>query len=39
MYGVWRAPFLRMAEKIKANEVALHEYIYRKNDDHNARDS
>lgn len=39
MYGVWRAPFSRMVEKIQANEVVLHEYLHRKDDDHNARDS
>lgn len=39
MYGVWKAEFSRMTEKIQANEVRLHEYLYRKDDDHNARDS
>lgn len=39
LYGVWRAPFQRMAEKIQAGEVALHAYIHRVNDDHNAKDS
>ena len=39
LYGVWRAPFQRMAEKIQAGEVSLHAYIHRVNDDHNARDS
>lgn len=39
LYGVWRAPFRRMAEIIQANEVALHEYMHRVDDDHNARDS
>lgn len=39
LYGVWRAPFARMAERIEAGMVALHPYKFRKNDDHNARDS
>ena len=37
--GIWRADFSRMSEKIQRNEVALHPYIHRKNDDHNAKDS
>lgn len=37
--GVWRASFQRMAEKIEAGEVALHPYMNRVNDDHNAKDS
>ena len=37
--GIWRADFARMSEKIQRNEVALHPYIHRKNDDHNAKDS
>ena len=39
LYGVWRASFQRMAEKIQAGEVALHPYMHRVNDDHNARES
>lgn len=39
LYGVWRAPFQRMAEKIRAGEVALHPYMHRMHDDHNARES
>lgn len=39
LYGVWRASFPAMAEKIQAGEVALHAYMHRVNDDHNARDS
>lgn len=39
LYGVWRAPFLKMAGKIQAGEVALHAYMHRMNDDHNAKDS
>lgn len=39
MYGVWKAEFSRMAEKIQAGEVVLHEYLHRKDDDHNAKDS
>lgn len=39
LYGVWRAPFQRMAEKIQAGEVVLHVYMHRVNDDHNARES
>ncbi len=39
MYGVWKAKFSRMAEKIQADEVVLHEYLHRKDDDHNARES
>lgn len=39
LYGVWRAPFSRMAQKIQAGEVALHHYMHRVNDDHNAKDS
>lgn len=39
LYGVWRASFSRMAQKIQAGEVALHHYMHRVNDDHNAKDS
>lgn len=39
LYGVWRAPFSRLAEKIEAGEVSLHQYQYRVNDDHNAKES
>lgn len=39
MYGVWRTSFSRMVEKIQNNEVVLHEYLHRKDDDHNAKDS
>lgn len=38
-YGVWRASFLKMVKKIKKGEVALHQYIHRVADDHNAKDS
>lgn len=37
--GIWRADFMRMAEKIQRNEVVLHPYMHRKDDDHNAKDS
>lgn len=39
LYGVWKAPFRKMAEKIEAQEVALHGYQHRQNDDHNAKES
>lgn len=39
LYGVWRASFQRMREKIENNEVVLHAYMHRTNDDHNAKDS
>lgn len=37
--GIWRAHFSHMIEKIQANEVALHPYRHRVDDDRNARDS
>lgn len=37
--GVWVAKFSDMANKIEQNEVYLHEYIHRKDDDVNAKDS
>lgn len=37
--GVWRAKFIDMANKIEKGEVYLHEYLHRKNDDINAKDS
>lgn len=37
--GIWRASFSRMSELIENGIVALHPYIYRQNDDHNAKDS
>lgn len=39
LYGVWRAPFAKMVEKIEGGTVALHSYKHRVNDDHNARES
>lgn len=39
LYGVWKASFQRMAEKIQAGEVVLHVYMHRVNDDHNAKES
>lgn len=35
--GVWRAPFAELARRIESGEAPLHEYIHRKDDDHNAR--
>lgn len=37
--GVWRASFPEMAKKIQDQKVALHSYMHRKDDDHNAKDS
>lgn len=37
--SVWRASFQKMAEKIQSGEAALHAYIHRVNDDHNAKES
>jgi hypothetical protein len=37
--GVWRASFSKMAEQIQSGSVALHQYLYRTTDDHNAKDS
>lgn len=37
--GVWRASFRDMAEAIEHNSVVLHNYQFRRNDDHNARNS
>ena len=37
--GIWRAPFEKMAQKIEHKQVALHPYMHRTNDDHNAKDS
>lgn len=37
--GVWRASFSMMASKIQSGIVALHSYIHRTNDDHNAKES
>ena len=37
--GVWRARFPDMANAIKSKQVVLHEYIHRRNDDHNAKSS
>lgn len=39
LYGVWRAPFMKMARKIQVGEVALHTYQHRMDDDHNAKES
>lgn len=39
MDGVWRASIGKMIEYIETGEVSLHEYIFRKNDNHNARES
>ncbi len=39
LYGVWKARFPCLASKIETDEVALHSYQNRKDDDHNARDS
>lgn len=39
LHGVWRASFSRMREKIENDEVVLHTYIHRTNDNHNAKDS
>lgn len=36
---MWRAKFIDMANKIEIGEVYLQEYLYRKNDDINAKDS
>ena len=37
--GIWRASFHDMAEAIENGSVVLHNYQFRQNDDHNARDS
>lgn len=37
--GIWRASFHDMAEAIENGFVVLHNYQFRQNDDHNARDS
>ena len=37
--GIWRAEFRNMAREIEDKTVALHSYLHRKTDDHNARDS
>lgn len=37
--GVWRASFSVMRGMIERGDVSLHPYTYRKNDDHNAKDS
>lgn len=37
--GVWKAEFAKMVELIENGTVALHPYMHRTNDDHNARDS
>ena len=39
VYGVWRASFSKLAEKIEAGNVVLHKYLHRINDDHNAKES
>ncbi len=39
LYGIWRAPFQKLAEKIQKGEVALHAYQHRVHDDHNAKES
>ena len=39
IYGVWRADFQAMSNCIIQNQIPLHSYMHRKNDDHNARDS
>lgn len=39
VYGVWRAPFRKLAQKIQVGEVALHTYQHRESDDHNAKKS
>ena len=37
--GIWRAEFKNMAREIENKTAALHSYLHRKTDDHNARDS
>lgn len=37
--GVWRAKFSDMAKKIEQNQVKLHSYMHRVNDDVNAKES
>lgn len=37
--GVWRGNFSKMAKCIESGSAPLHPYIYRKFDDHNAKDS
>ena len=37
--GVWRAEFSKIADIINDNKVALHKYMHRCNDDHNAKES
>lgn len=37
--GVWKAEFAKMVELIEDGTVALHPYMHRTNDDHNAKDS
>ena len=39
LYGVWRAPFAKLAEKIEKGDAYLHAYQHRTDDDHNARES
>ena len=39
IHGVWRAEFSIMAEYIDTERVYLHQYLNRKNDNFNARDS
>lgn len=39
MNGVWRANINKIIEYIESETVSLHEYIYRKNDNHNAKES
>lgn len=39
VHGVWRASFQKMKEKIENEEVVLHAYLSRVDDDHNAKDS
>ena len=39
VHGIWRAPFPKMAEQILGRRVALHSYLHRKDDDHNAKAS
>ena len=37
--GVWRAEFSKIADIINDNKVALHKYMHRCNDEHNAKES
>lgn len=39
IYGVWRASFSKMADRIAHHAAPLHPYMHRTTDDHNAKDS